>query len=177
MTYSDEKLLALPVTNGWRMTADRTHKNRSGQSFFVAECVQCEYRVVFDSIPIFLKNKRLCRECNRYSPEDRALRYHESIYKYNARKANRAWEMTFEDFTAFVKSPCFYCGDQPMQKILGGEWPFAGIDRIDNSGGYTMNNIRPCCRVCNVAKNSMTEDEFLQKVISWHARLIDRSEV
>jgi 5-methylcytosine-specific restriction endonuclease McrA len=35
-----------------------------------------------------------------------------------------------------------------------------GIDRVDNTKGYTIENSRPCCFRCNQAKSSMTEQEF-----------------
>ena len=37
-----------------------------------------------------------------------------------------------------------------------------GIDRIDSSKGYTVENSVPCCKYCNTAKNTMSVDEFLK---------------
>lgn len=39
---------------------------------------------------------------------------------------------------------CVYCGD--IEQI--------GCDRIDNNKGHTMDNVVPCCRVCNVTRNN-----------------------
>jgi hypothetical protein len=36
-----------------------------------------------------------------------------------------------------------------------------GIDRVDNTKGYSVDNCVPCCRRCNVAKADMTPDQFL----------------
>lgn len=35
-----------------------------------------------------------------------------------------------------------------------------GIDRVDSSKGYTVENSVACCKYCNTAKNTMTESEF-----------------
>lgn len=35
-----------------------------------------------------------------------------------------------------------------------------GIDRIDNNKGYTIDNVVPCCKMCNQAKNDYTLQEF-----------------
>lgn len=48
---------------------------------------------------------------------------------------------------------------------------FTGIDRVDNTRGYDPDNVVPCCRVCNRAKDVRTKDEFL----SWAKRVVDHS--
>ena len=35
-----------------------------------------------------------------------------------------------------------------------------GIDRIDSTKDYEEDNVHPCCKHCNFAKNSRTDDEF-----------------
>ena len=40
------------------------------------------------------------------------------------------------------------------------EYFYNGIDRVDNSKGYTMDNVVSCCRICNVAKQKMTLQEY-----------------
>ena len=41
-----------------------------------------------------------------------------------------------------------------------GIYIYNGIDRIDNNKGYTIDNIVPCCHICNQAKSSFTLQEF-----------------
>ena len=62
-------------------------------------------------------------------------------------------EFSFEEFLKIIKFPCFYCGGS--LPIYG-----SGIDRIDSNLGYTIENIRPCCTICNIAKNASSEDAF-----------------
>ena len=35
-----------------------------------------------------------------------------------------------------------------------------GIDRIDSNKGYSFDNVVACCKYCNGAKNTMTQEEF-----------------
>lgn len=53
---------------------------------------------------------------------------------------------------------CIYCGE--TEKI--------GCDRIDNSKGHTIENVVPCCNICNPVRNNFfTVDEMkeLGKII------------
>ena len=78
-------------------------------------------------------------------------------YKNNARFKKRDFAISIVDFEKlFWNKECIYCGN----KITT-----AGIDRIDSSVGYTINNCVPCCYRCNVAKNNMNIEEF-KKMIS-----------
>jgi hypothetical protein len=53
-------------------------------------------------------------------------------------------------------SDCYYCGVTPSQVVrrndLNGEFVYNGIDRLDNSIGYTKANSVSCCWRCNRAK-------------------------
>jgi hypothetical protein len=39
------------------------------------------------------------------------------------------------------------------------------LDRIDNNKTYLKDNVVPCCKRCNVAKNNMTQTEFISLCI------------
>jgi len=50
------------------------------------------------------------------------------------------------------------------------EWAHNGIDRIDSSKGYTIDNCVSCCTECNYAKHEMSVDEyksFIQRVYNF----------
>lgn len=40
-----------------------------------------------------------------------------------------------------------------------------GIDRVDNTKGYSIDNCVAACRRCNVAKADMTPDQFREWVL------------
>ena len=58
-----------------------------------------------------------------------------------------------EHFVSFWNKPCFYCGK---------EISTIGIDRVDNTKGYSVDNLVPCCTDCNKAKNALSQEQFLQ---------------
>lgn len=41
---------------------------------------------------------------------------------------------------------------------------YNGLDRLDNTKGYTKDNVAPCCTVCNSAKGTLTVTEFSEWV-------------
>lgn len=77
------------------------------------------------------------------------------------------WGLSIEQFEEIIIRPCTYCADSGKQKINGAVWPWSGIDRLDNEVGYTFKNSVPCCRVCNVAKNNLTHEEWIDKIRKW----------
>jgi len=42
-----------------------------------------------------------------------------------------------------------------------GDYIYNGLDRADNSKGYELDNVVPCCGRCNRAKNAYNRDDFL----------------
>lgn len=85
-----------------------------------------------------------------------------SYYKRNAKIRNIEWQLALEDFLILIKGACVYCSFPPTKRMLvGKEVEFNGIDRIDNSRGYTLDNCVSCCSVCNLAKHTQTLPNFL----------------
>jgi len=96
-----------------------------------------------------------------------------SNYKTRAGKTGKEFSFTKEEFRDITSSPCKYCGVLPSQEFLGngqsnGIYVYNGIDRVDSTKGYTLNNSVPCCAICNYAKNDFTLEVF-QK---WLDRLV-----
>lgn len=86
-------------------------------------------------------------------------------YRTNAIKRNLEFSLTVEEFVGINHKPCHYCGG--MNNYVRIAQSGNGIDRKDNSKGYTLENSVPCCSICNRAKHAMDYDEF----ISWTERL------
>jgi hypothetical protein len=61
-----------------------------------------------------------------------------------------------EFITDIISCDCFYC------EIKHPEY-YNGIDKLDSSVEYCMDNIVPCCSICNFMKNSMDVGSFLRK--------------
>jgi hypothetical protein len=76
------------------------------------------------------------------------------VYKYGAERRGYSFDITLEEFINLWNKPCYYCND-----TING----IGIDRKDNSLGYTVDNTVPCCTVCNFMKHTMTDNLFIEQ--------------
>lgn len=98
-------------------------------------------------------------------------------YKVAARDRNFEWAISDDDFDRLTKQACHYCGCAPATVWTtlsqNGSFVYNGLDRVDNSGGYTLSNAVSCCTTCNRAKLMMSVDEFL----SWAKRVVQFNEV
>lgn len=90
----------------------------------------------------------------------------------NAKRRGYSVEITKEEFVEISTKSCFYCGEDPKDVKWRHipEWAapakINGIDRRNNSIGYTMENSVACCSRCNRSKSNDDESEFL----SWLKR-------
>lgn len=84
-----------------------------------------------------------------------------------------SFALPFERFAELAWSACFYCGAPPsnVTKFRHGsltyQFPYQGIDRVNNAHGYEPSNVVPCCFDCNRAKGTKSRAEFLN-----HARRV-----
>lgn len=86
-----------------------------------------------------------------------------AAYKRAARDRGYSFELTTEEFRLLTSSQCHYCNAAPSQRLQNGKcavYIYNGIDRADNTVGYTSTNSRPCCGTCNSAKRTMSDVEF-----------------
>ena|SRR5687767_9662289 len=102
-------------------------------------------------------------------------------YKKRAKKLKLDWTLTDEQCEKLFDSPCYYCDTVKYSSIknTGHSTPFEynGIDRVDNSRGYSSDNVVPCCGRCNSAKNKFTLGEFEDWVIKvYNHRFKDKTD-
>lgn len=98
---------------------------------------------------------------------------HKDIYVYKSNAAGRGfeWALSDQEATDLMLGDCHYCGQEPSggvsTKMLN-KIPFRnGIDRVDSSRGYSLDNVVSCCAACNLGKGKMSTDQFL----SWIKRV------
>lgn len=99
-----------------------------------------------------------------------------SQYKGMATKKNRDFVLSREDVKRLIFSNCYYCGSPPTNELKTArtkkiKFKYSGIDRIDSLQGYTVDNVRPCCSLCNMAKSNQSEKEFYTYVSRVSAHL------
>jgi len=86
-------------------------------------------------------------------------------YKRRARKRDHEWGLSRQEFAQLTSQACYYCGIEPStiwdSPETNGTYTYNGIDRVDNTKGYTLDNCVPCCMYCNKAKLDRDVLEFL----------------
>lgn len=86
-------------------------------------------------------------------------------YRLNKAKAKSKergipFDISLEDYTNLISKPCYYCNGKLGVVKMG-----VGLDRIDSSKGYIINNVLSCCGICNMIKGeTFTMDEALVAV-------------
>jgi hypothetical protein len=98
---------------------------------------------------------------------DIRLKYHSDIalvgiscdykkYISGAKQRDKKFDITKEFFDNTVKKSCYLCGKYGELGI--------GIDRVDNSLGYCIENCKACCNYCNYMKRDSVYSEFLEHI-------------
>jgi len=98
------------------------------------------------------------RDQRDYNKERKAnILSHYNEYLKGAIKKNLQFELDANEFESLVNSHCHYCDDYHEERVIG-------IDRIDSSKGYLMNNVVPCCAICNRMKSDLEKNDFLNHI-------------
>ena len=89
-------------------------------------------------------------------------------YEGDAKRNGREFDVTFEEFLVALNLPCHYCGRKKVNKIYNKSKTRSikvnGLDRIDSTKGYVDGNIVVCCKDCNIAKNILNYDDFINLI-------------
>lgn len=106
-------------------------------------------------------NKKSIQNSNRvdiieyrksYNKSDRGIF---NRYKHDSIKGSRNYifDLSFDQFSILISSNCYLCNKENCR----------GVDRFDNSIGYTIDN-RPCCKKCNEIKLHYSYKETSQHI-------------
>lgn len=116
------------------------------------------------------KKRNYCKDCERITGKARYKKTKEhmfayrhslmgrmSSYKCQAKNRGYSFDLTKEEFESFWQQPCNYCG---------GSIATIGIDRVDNTIGYTLDNCVSCCSRCNRMKLEISEEEWYDHMLN-----------
>lgn len=93
-------------------------------------------------------------------------------------------DCSFDLFYSLSQKNCHYCGRQPYRTInianwngkhysdnqkRNGNFTYNGLDRIDSSLGHTIDNVVPCCYMCNTMKSDLSLKDFVEHIRRIHA--------
>ena len=128
------------------------------------KCTECETEKEESEFTLRTDNGKLasnCRLCKatykrthyqsvKYLPEQRWTHLTGA-----ARKRQVELTITKTEFLSLVVRNCFYC-ECSIALEVG-----SGLDRIDNSKGYSFDNVVTCCARCNLGRtNRFTHEEW-----------------
>lgn len=88
-------------------------------------------------------------------------------YRRGASDRGFVFELNHSKFREITSKDCTYCGAKPAKVSRarkGTKIPYIynGVDRIDNTIGYTKDNCTPCCAVCNRMKFQLPQTDFIE---------------
>lgn len=119
--------------------------------------------------------KKVCKR--QISNSEMITNYVYKGYKSKAKERNYSFNLTKDFFSNLIFKNCYYCNSEPKNTYhqsgsgINGDkqtYYYNGIDRIDNSIGYEINNVRTCCGTCNTMKMTLSDKDFinhLRKII------------
>lgn len=144
-------------------------KIKSNRIYFNCTCNACgrKLRIRSDGLR---KTRVGCNKCmgvwrksnfekiESENPIKKDIRNKYSHFKCAAIKRGINFDLTNDDVLNICEQKCFYCG---KERCLG-------IDRLDNSKGYTIDNCVPCCGCCNKMKMGLEPNFFLEQIEKIH---------
>jgi hypothetical protein len=87
-------------------------------------------------------------------------------YRSRAQKKTLHFEITPNEYAIITNQECYLCGKTTSDTHQN------GIDRIDNTIGYVLDNCRGCCRECNHMKKDFELGHLFEKMnhirCTWH---------
>lgn len=132
----------------------------------------CDCGGTIEVTSVQLKNRKV-RSCGcKKNKPDEVLGAFGSLYREyrrNAKTRSLPFSITKPEFLSLATGPCFYCGTPPQTRRSwarpGRSIDANGLDRIDNTRGYDLQNLVSACKQCNYAKNNLELTEFITWVI------------
>lgn len=94
-----------------------------------------------------------------------------SEYKKRATKKNIDFHLSNDDYLYLVTQDCYLCGKKSNSYHLN------GIDRLDNSKGYKLDNVKSCCASCNYTKKNYLLEDVFNKFTDIYSCNIENKEV
>ncbi|WP_071883555.1 hypothetical protein [Serratia sp. SCBI] len=88
-------------------------------------------------------------------------------YRHGAKNRGIEFKIGKDQFYETAVGACTYCGSINPQTYNGKAktgFKYCGIDRVDSSKGYEVGNIVTCCGICNMMKNNLALDVFLNHI-------------
>lgn len=145
-------------------------KDKHGNILYDCVC-ECGNHVIVRGNALSSGNTKSCGCYSTYIkkskklPDDRGVINQIILqYKRHAKSRQLDWELTYDQVKEIIQKPCFYCGEEKTNNKITKNctgYLHNGIDRVDSKKGYFIDNVVPCCKICNYAKSDMSQKNFI----------------
>lgn len=143
--YSKSTKTCSKCQKSFPATSEFFHKQKKNKDGLAYICKKCKKGI----------DKKSKQNSENYSKYQKSPNFVFSQLKYQAKKRNIIFELTFDYYLKnLANKNCHYCGSEETK-----HW----IDRFINNHeiGYTKENSVPCCELCNKMKTTLDPDEFI----------------
>lgn len=100
------------------------------------------------------KNRESIREYAKVNYQKDSTKF--KTYSKEAIKRGYEFNLSYQEFLDLFHQNCTYCYKEDAR----------GIDRVDNSKGYILENCVSCCEICNRMKWKLDKNDFLKHIES-----------
>lgn len=154
-----------------RLTVTGFDRNKFGQTMALCQC-SCGSN---HSVSVSKLSSGYSKSCGCLRAEkgyglnsntDAVVAAVKTTYKSRAKKLGLVFNLTTENVKTLITSSCAYCGTLPyrtitiVHKTKVHSLTCNGIDRVENTEGYDLCNVVPCCQNCQYAKREMKLSDF-----------------
>lgn len=148
-----------------------SHKDEKGRKYYLFKC-DCGIEKIIHGSAVVSGNTKSCgcygKEVrkNKRLPNDQGVITQIILgYKRHAERRKFKWELSFQQVSNLIQQPCHYCGEEKtnckITKNFKEGYNYNGIDRVNSSKNYTVDNVVACCKICNYAKSNLSQKEFI----------------
>jgi hypothetical protein len=154
---------------GKLIATDRIAKTGYGKSVYLCKCDCGNERKIRARYLVELNQTSCGCEIVKNSKHT-GVRIIYNTYKRNAKRREIEFNITKDELEKLVLSKCGYCSggytnstkeNYRAKKVEFRILKHNGIDRIDNSKGYTIENCISCCGICNMMKREFSVKEWI----------------
>lgn len=149
-------------------TLDCFKKNKTYKDGYQNKCKSCDKEYNIANKERNARNNRIWRAKNhqRLKLKD-SIRDLEPLRRFKksikvAKRRNLIWDISFCEFEKLCPLPCYYCNNKLQDRIKS---TYAALDRKDNSQGYNIENVLPCCATCNYLRGDILSINETKKII------------
>ena len=158
------------------LTAIKLHSVGKSGTKWILQC-DCGNKVIRLAENFKKKQHKHSCGCISKNPgkKDAGLKRFYNDYRASAKRRGYAFNLSKKSFYSIVSSNCYFCDKEPViryEKQIAHKIFVNGIDRLDNSKGYTLTNCVPCCKICNRAKGSMSVKDFFNWILKVRAKYV-----